>query len=198
MDRRVQKTKEAIQSAYMALLIEKKTAKVSIAEIARKANIDRKTFYLHYRSTESIIKEITEKKLNDFSMVLGKNGFFERPYETNIYFQCVNQLLEQDIDIFKRIVKHPDCNYFWEQIEEVMIQYLTDYLSGIVELSRDEIKIRTTFLASGINKVYYKWLKNEIPVSLEELGHIVSHITYFGIQNILPERISPPNPNNNM
>jgi len=194
MDRRIQKTKKAIQHAYIALLIEKKTAKITIAEIARKANIDRKTFYLHYESTESVIREITEEKMNDFLVILEKNNFFDRPYDTHIYFQCMNQLLEQDIDIFKHIVKHPDFNYFWEQIEAVMIQTLTNHLSEIVNLSKEEITIYTIFFASGINDVYTKWLKNEIPISLEELGHIVNNVAYYGAHKFLPENVIPAKP----
>ncbi len=186
MDRRIQKTKKAIKTAYMELLIEKNTAKITIAEISRKADIDRKTFYLHYESTESIIKEITEEKMNDFLVILEKNGFFERPYDTHIYFQSMNQLLEQDIEIFQHIVKHPDFNYFWQQIETVMVQTLTTHLSEIVNLNKEEITIYTIFLGAGINDVYTKWLKNEIPVSLDELGHIVNNVAYYGAQKFLP------------
>ncbi len=194
MDRRIQKTREAIKAAYTALLLEKNTVKITIAELARKANIDRKTFYLHYDSTEDIIKEITEEKMNDFLVILERNDFFERPYDTHIYFQCMNQLLEEDIDVFKRIVKHPDFQYFWEQAETVMIQTLTDYLSEIVALSKKEIAIYTIFLSSGINNVYTRWLKSEIPLTLEELGELVSNISYFGAQKFLPDSTIPIKP----
>lgn len=188
MDRRIQKTKKAIQSAYMELLLEKKTTKITITEIARKANIDRKTFYLHYESTESIIREITEEKMNTLLLILERDDFFKKPYDTHIYFQCMNKLLEQDIDVFKRIVKHPDFNYFWEQIETVMIQTLTNYLSEIVDLSKEEITIYTIFLASGINNVYIKWLKDEMTISLEELEHLASNIACYGVQKILSNK----------
>ncbi len=47
-DRRVRKTKKAIQDAYFRLLEKKRTEKITVAEITREADIDRKTFYLHY------------------------------------------------------------------------------------------------------------------------------------------------------
>ncbi len=186
MDRRVQKTKTAIQSAYMELFLEKRTAKITVTDIAKKANIDRKTFYLHYESTEDVIKEITEEKMNQFLIILKKYKFSEKPYDAHAYFRCMNELLEQDIDFLKRIVQHPDFHYFWEQIEAVMIRTLTSYFSEIVDLNKEEIIVYTTFFASGINNVFTKWLRNEIPVSLEELGHIVSDITYYGAQKFLP------------
>ena len=46
-DRRVLRTKKAIQNAYLDLLKKKGTEKITISDIAREADIDRKTFYLH-------------------------------------------------------------------------------------------------------------------------------------------------------
>ncbi|MBR4027173.1 MAG: TetR/AcrR family transcriptional regulator [Lachnospiraceae bacterium] len=191
MDRRIQKTKKAIQSAYMTLLFEKNTTKITITEIAKKANIDRKTFYLHYESTNEIIREIAKEKLDALLIYLEEKNFFHTPYNTHIYFQCINQLLQQDISLFQHIVKHPDFHYFWEQIEDVMIQTFTDYLSTKVDLKKEELKIYAIFLASGINAVYTQWLKNELPVSLEELGKITSDISCYGTEKILsPNKIN--------
>lgn len=186
LDRRIIKTREAIQSAYMKLLLEKKTTKITVTEIARLANIDRKTFYLHYDSTEGIIREITERKMKEFLSILENHDFFQRPFNTHIYFQCLNQLLEHDIDMFQKIVNHPDFNYFWEQTETVMIQTLSEYLSKIVDLDKNMVTIYTIFVSSGINSVYTRWLKNEIPVSLDELGNLISKMPSFNIENVFP------------
>ena len=47
MDRRIIKTKQAIESAYFRLLQANPGKRISITSIAKEANIDRKTFYLH-------------------------------------------------------------------------------------------------------------------------------------------------------
>ena len=64
-DRRVLRTKKAIQNAYLDLLKKKGTEKITISDIAREADIDRKTFYLHYDSTEDIIREYAEEKTKE-------------------------------------------------------------------------------------------------------------------------------------
>ena len=61
MDRRVQKTRAAIQRAYIELLMEKKSMKMTITELARRANIDRKTFYLHYDTTDDVLRDYNLK-----------------------------------------------------------------------------------------------------------------------------------------
>jgi AcrR family transcriptional regulator len=48
MDRRIQKSKQAIMDAFMTLVLEKKLENITIGEIAEKANVNRGTIYLHF------------------------------------------------------------------------------------------------------------------------------------------------------
>ena len=78
MDKRKQKTREAIRNAYAALLLDKQAPKLTITALARKANIDRKTFYLHYDTVEDvmldynrqIIERILESQKNSAALAI--------------------------------------------------------------------------------------------------------------------------------
>ena len=56
-DRRVSRTKNAVMQAFLELSAQNDTGKVTVTELAKKANIDRKTFYLHYDSVDSVFEE---------------------------------------------------------------------------------------------------------------------------------------------
>ena len=51
-DRRVEKTKQAMRHAFVELLKRKPYNAITISELTREADIDRRTFYLHYESIE--------------------------------------------------------------------------------------------------------------------------------------------------
>ena len=56
MDIRVKKTKRAIQKAFVALLREKPIEKITVKEIAERAEINKTTFYSHYeRQTVQLV-----------------------------------------------------------------------------------------------------------------------------------------------
>ena len=57
-DLRVARTKEAIRSAFKALVCELPYEKVTVKAIADRANINRNTFYLHYETTDDVLREI--------------------------------------------------------------------------------------------------------------------------------------------
>ena len=84
-DRRVRKTKKAIQEAYFRLLEKKRTEKITVAEITREADIDRKTFYLHYTSVQDLIREFTEAKTKDILKRLTLRSFFLLKFDRQIF-----------------------------------------------------------------------------------------------------------------
>jgi AcrR family transcriptional regulator len=186
MDRRIQKTKNAIQDAYFSILSEKKTSRVTIAEIARKANIDRKTFYLHYNSIEDFIREFSKHKINDLIFALKENNFFEQPFDVVRLFSIMNTFIEQDIDFYRHIAINENCAFFWDQIREILISFMRDVYSEMIDLSPEHFDIYACYISTGFITIYQRWLKKEISISLEELGRITGEMTYFGIQKILP------------
>src|SRR6187551_699557 len=61
IDRRITRTKIAIRDALVFLIEKKGFDNLSVSEIAARANINRGTFYLHYRDKF----ELLEQTLND-------------------------------------------------------------------------------------------------------------------------------------
>jgi AcrR family transcriptional regulator len=56
-DRRAQRTRQALMSAFVELVLARGYEVLTTGEISRKANVGRSTFYLHYASKEELLKE---------------------------------------------------------------------------------------------------------------------------------------------
>lgn len=63
-DRRVEKTQESLDEALLTLLQKKPIEKITVTEICRVANINRSTFYLHYKDIEDLYHQ-AENSLYD-------------------------------------------------------------------------------------------------------------------------------------
>ena len=63
-DRRVLKTRAAIEQAFVDLLDTTEYRKITISAIAQAANINRKTFYLHYSSIDELLDCSVERLAN--------------------------------------------------------------------------------------------------------------------------------------
>lgn len=182
----MQKTKAAIQAAYFALMEEKKTSRIAVSAVARRANIDRKTFYLHYASVEDIVREFGQDKIQELLFALEKKDFFSRPFDVGLLFREVNGFIEQDLGFFRRMAASDAYDLFWQELEEVLVCTMKEFDTAFLALDPAQLDVYARYLAAGFVTAYRRWLKNEIPLSLEELAQTVADVSYFGAGRVIP------------
>lgn len=71
-DRRIIRTKEAIRNALVALIEEKGFDALSVKDITAKANINRGTFYLHYKDKFDLLDKTLEEVTKDMENIILK------------------------------------------------------------------------------------------------------------------------------
>lgn len=184
MDRRILKTKNAIKTSYRNLLMKKSNSKITITELAEHANIDRKTFYLHYDSIDSIAHEIMEENLLELKEVLEANGFSENSFDAEIIIHAMNTCIEKDIDFFTTIVHHSDFDFFVKKMKDIFFTFTFQNIEKNSDIDINKFLIYTKFTLSGVTDLYADWFRGNINMTLNELGIVVSKIINEGI-NVL-------------
>ena len=53
-DRRIQRTRKALQEALLELILEKEFEAVTVQDVIQRANVGRSTFYSHFKDTEDL------------------------------------------------------------------------------------------------------------------------------------------------
>ncbi len=169
MDRRVKRTKEAILGAVLSLITEKDYRKISISEIARRADIDRKTFYLHYTGVEQVLTEFSESTVNNLHEKLVGNGYFLDPSNLSLLYKGVNGVISERLEIFRHLASSKNFDTFWVNINDFIIGNLTDAFSQSYGYDRRKSKACAEFVTGGAKSVYKSWLLGEIEAQIDEL-----------------------------
>ena len=74
MDRRVRKTRGTLRACLTKLLKEKKIKEISVKEISEMADINRGTFYLHYRDVFDLLESIENDMFRQFTEILDRHA----------------------------------------------------------------------------------------------------------------------------
>ena len=67
MDLRIKKTKRAIRSAFAELIKEKPMEKITVKEIAERAEINKTTFYAHYETVYELAQETVAEVISQIN-----------------------------------------------------------------------------------------------------------------------------------
>ena len=182
-DRRQIKTKKAIIGAFFALLQEKNISKITITELSKLANIDRKTFYLHYGSIAELYNDLgnmivtlIKKEIIDYST----NN--KTPYEL---FVNINDIINEKIDLFKDIAKNNDFSDFILRIKDILSEELINLYGKKNTPASERFKLTTEFIASGTIAMYLKWLKGDANITLDELALLAAEMITNGASGLV-------------
>ncbi len=189
MDRRVEKTRTAIREAYFKILMENAEKRPTITQIAKAANIDRKTFYLHYDSVDDILREFIREKVEELVGRLKEEIIFEDSFNIKKVFERLNQEIYENLQLFQFISTNKEYDYFLDQMREMLVEIVVESGGKYFSLSAGELKFYAEFYISGIISVYTFWMKEGMPISIDELAKNVSIAATKGVKGILEGRL---------
>lgn len=178
MDRRIQKTKVAIREAFIDLILDKKDPKITITKIAKFANIDRKTFYLHYDSIDDVFKELAEEKLNEILVILENNNYYDDITNFIVIHDAIEEVLEVDVDFYRKIAMDSNYHPFWKQLESLVRHAILTVYGEHLNIPQALLPIYSDFYASALVSVFVKWLSGDYELELSEMGTVVGKIMF--------------------
>ena len=117
-NRRVAMTRRMIKDALIFLMEEKDFAKISISDICTKADINRSTFYSHYKDTRQVISDIEDDIISRFPVIEGYDKDFRLAIRSIFAFIKDNSEL-----ITIMVVKRRDDS-FMEKIIKTALTHL--------------------------------------------------------------------------
>jgi AcrR family transcriptional regulator len=81
MDRRIQRTRQLLQDALLALILEKGFEAVTVQDVIDRANVGRSTFYAHFQDKEDLLLSGFEHLRTEFEKyLLSESGTRDSPW----------------------------------------------------------------------------------------------------------------------
>ncbi|KRL41116.1 TetR/AcrR family transcriptional regulator [Liquorilactobacillus nagelii] len=147
--------------AFLELLQEKNYQKITIAEIAQRADLDRRTFYRSFRGKEGLIKWYFQKMLDQYHEVLYQQ---EQPLPLKIGLTLFLNFWLERHDTIQLLIQNKLTFHFLEiWTKEAIENYHLFTESWRTNGSETEITYIETFITGGLWEIINVWLAKDQP-----------------------------------
>lgn len=182
-DRRVAYTKKILKESLLELLKEKPIANITPTELCRRADINRNTFYAHYRSPMELLESIEDELLAQFYVSLKRidiHGDLTSPLTEicrTIYDNrelCAVLLSSNSNELYlKYVVDHV---YEW---------IVPNWKSQFGNLPEESLEKIYEFLIAGNVQVIKLWVRSGMQETPEELAKFLEKFNRSAIAEFL-------------
>lgn len=184
LDRRQIKTKKAIIQAFFDLTKDKDMSKITITELARKADIDRKTFYLHFNSIADIYNELGRKVVDILKESIKNSGVSDNQDAIYGLFITINEILTGKLDVLKDIARKNDFAEFVFYVKDAFCNELIKAYGLQDTPDAEKFRLTAEFVSSGTVAMYLSWLKGEVNISMDELANLAGSMIINGVSGL--------------
>lgn len=151
-DRRIRRTENAIQTAFVKLIMEKDINKITVKELCERADINKSTFYLHYHDIYDLAEQFRQSFATRICNIVLEYDIKDLIAKApEIWKRVLN--LYMDDDIMPLSPYNTSLNFLTETISAQVLDAILKELSASVRDNDEEqlygYLIFTTFIISG-------------------------------------------------
>ncbi len=156
-------------NTFMEIMNEKIFEKITINEIAERANINRGTIYLHYIDKYDLLDKCIETYIAQLVQHCNeKHNGNESP--TNTVLRGAFEHLQDNFDYYKVLLTNEGVPLFRNQLYKMISQILNKEVSNIKNTNDISTEVKIQFLTSAIVGVLEWWVVNLMPISIDEIS----------------------------
>lgn len=175
-NRRILYTKKVIKESLIELLQDKEIHEITVTDICKKANINRGTFYTHYKDAYDLLQSIEDELFNQILKYV-----IETPIEKHLNTLLINifELIAENKSLCKILFCKQRGSKLLDRI--LYIAYTVDFNKLVVKLNIDDVYLDylIKYSIGGILSVIQTWLENDLKESPADLVNFLDNIVNY-------------------
>jgi AcrR family transcriptional regulator len=178
IDRRVARTRHALQHAFLRLIVEKGYEAVSIQDICEAADVGRSTFYLHFKDKDDLKRSGLEH-LRRALMEHREKGNASNRREALDFSLPMLQHARDHLHIYSALAGSSGGGIALETIRRILAEQLKDDPLVLAQPSAEEREFRIQFLLGAFMSVLTWWLDRGAVVEVVEIDQLFRRAVGF-------------------
>jgi AcrR family transcriptional regulator len=183
LDKRVIRTRHAIQWALIDLIVERGYEDVTVQQILDRANVGRSTFYVHFRDKEEVFRTSLANMKIGLEHEWRSASTDSKPTERLGFTQPFLRHLDGNRHIWRAIVGREAGAITDRQMRRMLAELTRADLAYVAEPSpRIEAAVQT--IVGSLMALVTWWLDCEIAMTADELNNLFLQLTLPGLENL--------------
>lgn len=182
VDRRVRKTKKQLRLALMALMAEKSAKSISVRELAERADINRGTFYIHYRDVGDLLQRLEDEMADRLTALCKSHQPEDSTKEQFPFLRDLYRFIQDNADLCRVLLGPNGDIAYTDRICHILRDYfLYDFLSLFYPGDRQQLNHFCAFIVSGNLNLALTWLRNGTRETPDEMARLAGSIIMGGV-----------------
>lgn len=178
-DRRVKYTKMVIKESFIKCLRQKPISKITVKEICENADVNRATFYTHYKDQYDLLQQIEYEIIEDINRYLQDYNIKDIKLVPLDMIEKITDYIAKNADVFDLLLNlNGDIKFQQEVIKIIGNQFIP-----IIEnknLNKDDAEYIYRFIACGAVGIIQMWMKDGMKKSAKEMAELIFRMSNNG------------------
>lgn len=184
-DRRIQRTRQLLQDALIAVILEKGYEAATVQDVIDRANVGRSTFYAHFQDKESLLLSGFEHLRAEFEKhLLNAAATSASPWELSL---SLLQHAEGQRQLYKALAGKQGGNVVITYIQKYLAAYLSEHLKQQLKKRKNPFpyEILSHYLASSFISLLTWWLDTDSPYSAAQMNEFYRQLVEPGVNGVM-------------
>lgn len=174
-DRRVRRTKRVLAVVLVDLLKEKPLNRITVKEVTEIADVNRATFYRHFKDIYDMFHRIEDELLADFK----KNVTVQplRNYEDLLAFYTkIFDFVAENSDLGQLLCGPNSDQSLLEKFKVIVFDFFDNNHDSLPDIHH----YTNSFIVAGFVEVIKQWLDENMPIPAQQMAEFVFTSVRYG------------------
>ena len=172
VDRRVIKTRRQLKKGLAALMKEKSVNQITVKELVEEVDINRSTFYLHFKDIQDLLREIEENMEAQIKRAIEEHPIVSGNENAFYFIEDMFRVLDEEREIRKALIGPNGDMGFIHRIERIIKENSRGTLEKMFPGKKEDLKYFYAFCLSGCLGLVKVWLNEGEEKSPEEMAQM--------------------------
>jgi len=176
-DRRIRRTRKLLRQGLAELMNEKDFKDITVKEITDRVDLNRGTFYLHYRDTYDLLEKVENELIETFESLIENYHPTEENASAFVIIDQVYDYITENLDICKILFFNDSSTHYENKLLSIISSKGFEINSRL--FTGKDLKLAeytSYFMACGMLGLVKKWLSEDMPIPKDNMVSMMDRI----------------------